>query len=74
MSTEIEINVESEKEAEPTPQEKAAKEAEKKLKLDTLYGTLKKLMAGEIKAEPGEIEMMKKQTIEAIADCYEEEY
>jgi hypothetical protein len=72
MSTEIEIN--TGKEEEPTPEEKATKEAEKKQKLDVLYGTLKKLMTGEIKAQPVEIEMMKKQTIEAIADCYEEEY
>ena len=72
MSTEIEIN--TGKEEEPTAEEKSSKEAEKKQKLDVLYGTLKKLMTGEIKAQPGEIEMMKKQTIEAIADCYEEEY
>jgi hypothetical protein len=71
MSTEFEINVG--KEEKPTPEEKASKEAEKKQKLDVLYGTLKKLMNGEIKAEAIEIEMMKKQTIEAIADCYEYE-
>ena len=71
MSAEFEINVGEEK--EPTPAEDAAKAAEEKQKLDTLYSTLKKLMTGGIKASPGEIEMMKKQTIEAIADCYEED-
>lgn len=70
MSTEFEINVGEEK--EPTPEEKMAEEAEKKQKLETLYSTLKKLMSGQIKAAPGEIEMMKKQTIEAIAECYED--
>jgi hypothetical protein len=67
---EIEISTEDDKEL--TPEAEKAKEAEKKQKLETLYSTLKKLMTGQIKASPGEIEMMKKQTIEAIADCYED--
>lgn len=69
MSTEIEIETKE----QPSPEEKMAKELEKKKKLETLYSTLKKLMSGQIKAEPGELEMMKKQTIQEIADCYEED-
>lgn len=70
MSAEFEINVGEEK--EPDAAEKMADEAEKKQKLETLYSTLKKLMTGQIKASPGEIEMMKKQTVKAIAEEMED--
>lgn len=69
MSTEIEIETEE----QPSPEEEMAKKLEKKQKLETLYSTLKKLMSGQIKVEPGELEMMKKQTIKEIADSYEED-
>ena len=70
MSIEFEINVG--KEEQPTPEEKAAKEVEKKEKLATLYSTLKKLMNGQSGLTGKELEMAQKQTIDEIADCYED--
>lgn len=73
MSTEIEINVEPEKEMEPTPEEKAAKEAEKKAKLAALWQTLKTLMDGKSGLTGKALEMAKEQTTKQIAECYDEE-
>ena len=72
MSIEFEINVGDMKEPEPTPEEKMAKEAEKKAKLEVLYSTLKKLVSGDSGLSGEELEMAKKQTVEAIAKCYED--
>jgi hypothetical protein len=73
MGTEIEINVEPEKEPELTPAEKAAKEAEKKDKLNVLWSTLKKLMNGQSGLTGKELDMAKADTTKQIADLMEEE-
>lgn len=69
MSTEIEIETKE----EPSPEDKMAKELDKKKKSEELYGLLKKLMTGGIKLSPGELEMMKKKVISEIADLQEED-
>lgn len=71
--TEIEINVESAKEAEPTPAEKAAKKAEKKAELDALFGALKKMLDGKSGLTGMELELAKAEITKKIAECLDPE-
>ena len=72
--TEIEINVESSKEAEPTPAEKAAKAAEEKAKLDSLFAALKTMLDGKSGLSGKELDLAKAAITKQIAECLEEDY
>ncbi len=70
MSVEFEINVG--KEAEPTPEEKAAKEAEKKAKLDELWSTLRAIMTGKSGLTGVELQKAQEAVTKEIAECMED--
>lgn len=69
---ETDINVESEKEPEYTPAEKAAKAAEEKVKVNALFGVLKNLLDGKSGLKGQELEVAKAEIAKQIAECLEE--
>ena len=71
MGVEIEIEVESDKQM--TPEEKAAKKAEKEKELTSLWAALKEVMNGRSGLSQDAAMRMKEQLVAKIADCMEED-